>query len=40
MPRIGGRGQEMAEQDRDSGLSSLGEAGDRGGCPWLVERET
>lgn len=40
VPSIGGRGQEMVEQDRDSGLSSLGEAGDRGGCPWLVERET
>ncbi len=40
-PSVGGRrGQEMVEQDGDSGLSSLGEVGDRGGCPWLVERET
>lgn len=39
-PTVGRRGQEMVEQDGDSGLSSLGEVGDRGGCPWLVERET
>lgn len=40
-PSVGGRGgQEMVEQDGDSGLSSLGEVGDRSGGPWLVERET
>lgn len=37
---VGGRGQEMVEQDGDFGLSPLREVGDRGGCPWLVERES
>ncbi|TNN59973.1 hypothetical protein EYF80_029815 [Liparis tanakae] len=36
----GGRGQEVVEQDGDPGLPSLGEVGDRGDGPWLVERET
>lgn len=39
VPSVGGRGQEVAEQDGDPGLSPLGEVGDRGGCPCLVERE-
>lgn len=40
-PSVGGRrGQEMVEQEGDSGLLSLGEVGNRRGCPWLVERET